>query len=172
MAVYLAERGVDAVAALLLAKLATELSAIDTERSDGITLAAPVSANYYKRPKAELAGATVHVEVFETGYEFNNSYVDSGDSRAVYGLPVTVRLTYFNRTGADRDEMVTRMRRYSAGLFNSVSKFSGLADSDDGTQIAAVDSITPPWDDLDQSAPGVFKGSITLNLTVKCEEIQ
>jgi len=172
VAVKLAERGVDAVVSALQTYLPTELTAIDTERADSITMAAPANANYYKRPKAEIAGATAHVEVYESGFDFANPYTDSGDSRAVYSLPVTVRLSYFNRDGGDRDEMVTRMRRYSAGVFNAISKNNSLGDSDDATQIAGVDSVTPPWESITEAQPGTFKGEITLQLTVKCEEVQ
>jgi len=172
VAVKLAERGVNAVVSCLQTYLATELTAIDTDRADGITMAAPANANYYKRPKAEITGATAHVEVFEGGYEFRNPYVDSGDSRAVYDLPVTVRVTYFNRSGDTRDKMCIRMRRYSAGVFNAISKHSELADSDDATQIAGINSVTPPWESITETEPGTFKGSITLQLTVRCEEVQ
>jgi hypothetical protein len=172
MAVKLAERGVDAVVLCLQTYLAAELLAIDTDRADGITMVAPANTGYYRRPKVEIAGATSHVEVFEGGYEFGNPYVDSGDGRAVYDLPVTVRLTYFNRSGADRAEMCTRMRRYSAGVFNAISKHSDLADTDDATQIAVVNSVTPPWESISEADPGTFKGQITLQLTVRCEEVQ
>ena len=176
MAIYLAERGVDAVAALLLSQLGIELTAIDTERDDGITLAAPVAANYYKRPKPVIEGGTVHVEVYEGSIEFLGSSrtfgTNIGDARALYELPVTVRLTYFNRDGDTRDTMIVRMRRYAAGLFNSLAKNSDLSDSDDATKGVSVQSMTPPWEELDDSVPGVFKGRITMQSTVRCEEVQ
>jgi hypothetical protein len=172
VAVKLAERGVDSVVSVLQTYLATELTAIDTERADGITMAAPANVNYYKRPKPEIVGATSHVEVYENEFGFGNFYGDSGDSRAVYELPVTVRLTYYNRSGGDRNEMVTRMRRYSAGIFNVIAKHPELADSDNATNVTEITLVTPPWAELDDSEPNTFKGRITIQLTVKCEEVQ
>ena len=172
VAVKLAERGIDAVVSCLQTYLPTELTAIDTERADTITMAAPANVNYYKRPKPEMAGATAHVEVYEEEFGFGNFYSDSGDSRAVFDLPVTVRLTYFNRTGGDRNEMVTRMRRYSAGIFNVIAKHTDLADSDAATNVTELTLVTPPWSEISEEEPNTFKGRITLQLTVKCEEVQ
>ena len=172
VAVKLAERGIDAVVSCLQTYLPTELTAIDTERADTITMAAPANVNYYKRPKPEMAGATAHVEVYEEEFGFGNFYSDSGDSRAVFDLPVTVRLTYFNRTGGDRNEMVTRMRRYSAGIFNVIAKHTDLADSDAATNVTELTLVTPPWSEISEEEPNTFKGQITIQLTVKCEEVQ
>jgi hypothetical protein len=172
MAVKLAERAVDAVVAILLANLATELTAIDTERADGITMAAPIAAQYYKRPKAEISGATCHVEVFEGGFDFFNPYIDVDAQRAAYELPMTVRITFFNREGEDADTMMVRMRRYAAGVFNVLNKNATLGGSDDAIKIAAVDRVDPHWETEGEDADKIQKVQTTFDVSVKCEEVQ
>jgi hypothetical protein len=172
VAVKLAERGVDATVALLQSNLATELTAIDTERADGITMAAPANGDYYKRPKPEITEATAHVEVFEDAYEFANPYSDAAAQRATYELPITIRVTYFNRDGDTRDTMVTRGRRYAAGVFNVLNKNWDMDDADDATLNGVITNVTPPWVEGDESQPGQAKGRTTLSGVIKCEEIQ
>lgn len=170
--VKLAERGVGSIIALLQSQLATELTAIDTDRADGVTMAAPANGQYYNRPDPEIAGATAHVEVFEDEYEFTHALSDSGDGRANYDLPITIRVTYFNRDGDTRATMTTRGRRYAAGVFNALSKNHTLADSDDATIAVQVERVTPPWVEGDDADPNKFKGRITLSATVRCGEVQ
>ena len=172
MAVKLAERAVDALVTLYQAQLATELAAIVTERADLITLVAPETANYYKREKpGEIAGATTHIEVFDGGYEFDNPYTDSDAQRAVYTLPVTVRLTCFNRDGADADKMETRRRRYQAGLFNVINKNRAIDATDDAIKIGAVRAVPDPAGERDDDG-NVVSFQVSIELEITCEEVQ
>ena len=171
MAVKLAERAVDALVTLYQAQLATELAAIVTERADLLTLTAPDSGNYYKREKAEIAGATTHIEVFDGGYEFDNPYTDSDAQRAAYTLPVTVRLTCFNRDSADADEMETRRRRYQAGLFNVINKNRAIDATDDAIKIGAVRAVPDPAGERDDDG-NVVSFQVSIELEITCEEVQ
>jgi hypothetical protein len=172
MAVKLAERGVGAIIGLLQAQLETELAAIDAERADGITLAVPPDEAYYARPKPEIAGGAVHIEVYESEFDFLDPYTDADAGRAVFDLPVTVRVTWFNRDGDDRDTMVTRGRRYATAVFNVLNKNYSLADADDATVIISAQRVTPAWSELEEKEPGVMKGRITIATSTRCEEVQ
>lgn len=170
LAVKLAERAVDAIESLLQSNLSTELTAIDTDRGDGITMAAPANGQYYKREKAEVAGATAHVEIFESDWDFTNPYTDADAQRATYDLPVFVRVTCFNRDGDSADTMHARKRRYAAGVFNVINKNSDLGDSDDATINVVVQGVDT---DFDRDAEdNISKVRATLRLLVKCEEVQ
>ena len=173
VAVKLAERAIDAVVTLLQANLATELTAIDTERADSVTTAAPANAQYYKRPKAEIAGATVHVEVYESSFDFVNPYTDADAQRAVYEIPLTVRVTCFNRNGVDpANAMMKRMRRYATGVFNVINKNYTLDDSDDATQVGTVEGVDPHWEFEGEDADKVRKVQAVVRVNVRCEETQ
>ncbi len=171
MAIKLAERGVDAVAAMLLSKLSAELSAIETDRGDSITLEVPTAAQYFKRPKAEIQGGTTaaHVEVYESTFTLEQPYSDAAVQRATFELPLTVRLTYFNRLGHTPAVMNNQMRRYAAGLYNCFIRNYQLDDADDSTQWGYVTSVIP-FVDVNPDTDAVRKVSVTLNVIVKCEE--
>lgn len=172
VAVKLSERAVDAVVSLLQANLATELTAIDTDRADGVTMAAPANAQYYKRPKSEVAGATVHVEVYEGSFDFTNPYTDADAERAVYDLPLDVRVTFFNRDQDTADTMMIRMRRYATAVFNVINKNPSLADSDNATQHIVVTGVRPYWEVDSEDEDKVVRVRTTVSLTVACEEVQ
>jgi len=170
VAIKLAERGVDAVAAMLLAQMATELTAIETQRGDGITLEVPTAAQYYKRPHGPFGGTTAaHIEVYEESYVFDNPYSDAAVQRAAYELPLIVRLTYFNRVAKDKQFMVTQIRRYAAAMFNCFIRNYDLSDTDDSTKWAWVRSVDADTDSSEDGS-GVQKITATLKVTVKCEE--
>lgn len=178
VAVMLAERGIDAVVALLQANLGTELGLIDTDRADGITMAAPPNYAYHKRQKPEIVGGTAHIEVYEDEFAFKNfggdtseSYTDLGAQRAVYELPVTIRLTWFNRDQDDGDEMAVRGRRYSAGVFNTLAKTPTLDAADDALQAVRPLTVSPPWH-VTALADGIFKGQMEFPIAIDCEEVQ
>lgn len=172
MAVRLAERAVDAIVTLLKANLATELTAIDTERADGITMVAPGDAHYFKRPKATTHEGTASVEVFESDLEFTNPYTDAAAERAAYRLPITVRVTYCNAGGDTPDTMMIRMRRYSAGVFNVINKNYDLGDADDATKSVVVERVSAHWETEGEDADKVNKVQSTIELEVGCEELQ
>lgn len=172
MAVELAERGIDAMVAILQSALGTELAAIDTARGDSITMDVPASGNYYKYPKAEIAGETVHVEVFEDEFEFLNPYSDAASQRAVYLLPLTVRITHFNRANYSAGDMVTRSRRYATGVFNVINKNPYLAGTDDAIQVAVVEKVTPVWVPEGEDVQKIIKTVDTLQVVLRCEEVQ
>jgi len=174
VAVKLAERAVDSIVALLQSQFATELAAIDTDRGDGLTMAAPTSDNYYKYNRPELGGGEAHVEVFEEeDIEFLNPTKDISDARAQYRLDLVVRVTWFNRNQDTLEEMMTRGRRYAAGVFNTMTKNHLLADSDDATQYVEVNRVTPPTvGDVDEDGVNIAKGQTSIFITVPCEEIQ
>jgi hypothetical protein len=172
MAVKLGERSVDAVTSLLQSQLSAELGLIDTDRADGVTMAVPPTGNYYKRPRPMIIGGAAHVEVYEGVIEFENRYSDSDSQRATYTIPLTIRVTWFNRAGDSRDTMVNRGRRYSAGIYNVLTKSPNLSDSDDATIIGGATAVTPAWQTIEEPQPGTFKGSIEISAEVRCEEVQ
>lgn len=170
VAVKLSERAVDAVVALYQAQLPGELSAIVTERADGITLEAPTNSDYYKREKVEVATGQTHIEVFDGGFEFENPYSDADAQRAVYVIPLTVRLTYSRRDGANADTMELRRRRFQAALFNVVNKNRHIDASDDAVQIGVVTGVPDPA--IEREDGNVVKFQVSVNVLVRCEEIQ
>jgi hypothetical protein len=170
MAVKLSERAVDAVVTLYQAQLSTELTAIYNDRGDSVSLAVPPNANYYKREKAEISDGQAHIEVFDGGFEFENPYSDSDAQRAVYVIPLTVRLTYFNRAGLDADAMELRRRRFQVGLFNVVNKNRSIDASDDAVQIGVVTGVPDPA--IEREDGNVIKFQVSVNVDVRCEEIQ
>lgn len=172
VAIKLGERSVGAVDALLKSELGTELGLIDVERDDGVTMLVPASADYTKYPREVIAGSGVHIEVFEDEVQFVNPFIDQDAQRAAYEIEVTIKVTWFNGGGESRDTMVTRGRRYQAGIFNCFSKNPGLADSDDATLGAVVKSVTPAWAFLDESEPNPIKGQAMVVAVVKCTEVQ
>jgi hypothetical protein len=91
LAVKLAERSIDAVVSLLQSNLAAELTAIDTERADGVTMAAPPNGNYYKYPKAEIGGGSAHISVYESAIEFDDPDRDAAAERATYDIPLDIK---------------------------------------------------------------------------------
>ncbi len=172
MAIYLAERVVDGVVAILQSDLATELGAIDTERNDGITLAAPANAQYTKYPLIETAGSTVHVEVFEGSWSFGISSTDANDQRATFDIPITVRLSHFNRDNDDSDTMMIRMRRYQVGLFNVINKNYDLGGSDPCLLVSTVTDCTPSWEIDDPLTPRIALVRASMTVNVKVAETQ
>ena len=172
MAVKLAERGVGAIVTLLQDELGTELGLIDTDRGDGITMAVPATAQYYTYPKAEIAGGTVHVEVFEGSIEFLNPYVDVDAQRAVYHLPVTVRVTHFNRQGESAASMMLRSQRYATGVFNVFNKNPLLKSADAAIQIGVAEGVDPAWEFDGEDVDKIIKTQVTIPIRLRCEEVQ
>jgi len=172
MAVKLAERGVAAVIAILQSDLATELAAIDTERGDSITMDAPAAGTYYHYPRAAIQGATCHVEVFEEEFEFTEPYSDAAHQRATYELPITIRLTHFNRANYSIEDMVTRSRRYGAGVFNVINKNHTLGGTDDAIQVAVVQRVQAQWITEGEPADKIVKTVDTVQVLLRCEEDQ
>lgn len=172
MAIKLAERAVDALVDLLQSNMSTELTAIDTDRGDGVTLAAPTADYYYKYPKAVIAGQGCHVEVFETGFDFTNQYTDPANQRAVYTLPVTIRITYLNRDGDNANTMATRGRRYATAAFNCVTKNYDIDETDAALKVATVVGVTTHWDQEGEDSQKVFKMQTAISVEVVCEETQ
>ena len=176
MAIKLAELGVGSTVALLKANLGTELGLIDTDRADAITMIDPAAANYYEYPLAEVAGNAAHVEVFEGAIDFGSledgSNTDIAAERATYTLPLTIRVTWFNRTGDTPAQMVLRGQRYSAGIYNVLIKDNTVGDSDDATKIGKITSVTPAWQGIAPDGTDRLKGQITLTAEIRCEETQ
>jgi hypothetical protein len=169
MAIKLAERGVDAIVSLLQANLGAEIGLINTDRGDGVNLSAPANSNYYKHDRSEITGGTVWIEVYEGSLTFPTAEEDAAASRATYDLPFTVRVTFFRRTGShDSADMVTLARRYATAIFNVINKNFDLADSDDATKGAWIDSVDRVIEDDDQ---GPYKCRVTLTGLMKCEEL-
>ncbi len=168
VAVKLAERAIGALDTLLKANLGTELSAIDSDRGDGITMAVPASGDYHHFRKEVVAG-DVTISIFEDAFTFLNPYTDAAAQRAVYELPITIRVTWFNRDGDAFADVETRSRRYLTGIFNVINKNDSLGDSDDATQsIVATDcSGTVGLDERNY-----LKGQAELRCLVRCEETQ
>lgn len=171
MAVKLSERGVSAIQTLLASDLETELTAIDTDRSDTITTAGTVTA-YYKYPRAVISGGQTHIEVFEESFEFEHPYSDADASRATYRLPVVVRITFFNRDQDSQENFTTRARRLAAGVFNVFNKKPTLAGADAAVQIVASTVVDPQWITDGDESQEITKALITIRLELMCEEVQ
>lgn len=168
VAIKLSERAVDAVVSTLQTNLGTELAAIDTERGDGVTLTVPASGDYHKRPKAVIEGSRVQIEVYEEGFSFDHPYSDMDAERAVFDVPIVIRLTCFNENGETADVMRTRMRRYTAGIYNTVIRNPRLGASDDAIQHAVLERTD--WD-IEAEGDSVTKVQVAMDATVKCEEV-
>ncbi len=97
MTIQLSERAVTAMISTLQANLPAELTLIETEFGDGVSLPAPANAEYYNRPKSEISDGDAHVEVFEDAYEFRDPYSDGAANRVSFNFELTVRLTFHNR---------------------------------------------------------------------------
>jgi hypothetical protein len=174
MAIRLSERVVDAVVTVLQAELETELTAIDTDRADSITMDVPLNADYYKHPQLELSGSVVHIEVWETEVSFiapPGPYVDQDHNRATFECFVTIRLTLFNREVHSSGDMRIRLRRYSAGLHNVFNQNPALGATDDAIQAAALDRVAWDLDAGDEAQENVRKVQLTAELRVRCEEV-
>ena len=171
VAIKLAERGVDAMVSTLQTNLVTELGAIDTERGDGITMAVPASGDYFKYPRAELAGKGPFVEVFEDAWDFDITSVDADDQKTEYVLPVTVRITYFNRDTDTADTMIIRMRRYAAAVAIVLLKNTNLVGNDDGVVIADLNRVENYWDVEGQTEDKRMKVGVTLRCQIACGEV-
>jgi len=175
LAIKLAERGVGSVVALLKSDLGTELGLIDTDRADTITMAVPAAGDYYTYPRAEIAGNASHVEVFEGELDLgplDDEKNDLSSNRATYTLPLTIRVTWFNRTGDDMDSMVKRGQRYSAGVYNALIKSSDMGDADDMTLAGKVTAVAPAHAGVSEPEAGILKGQITMAAEVRCGETQ
>lgn len=147
------------------------MAAIDTDRADTITTAG-TDTTYYTFPKPAIAGGQTHIEIFESAYEMDNPYIDADSSRAVYDLPVTVRLTFFNRNGDSQADFATRARRLATGVFNVFNKKPTLGGADDAIQIVAILSVAPQWDTEGEESVEISKAVTTLTMRARCEEVQ
>ncbi len=177
MSVQLSERAIDAVVALLTddtVGLTVELAAIDSDRADGVTMAAPADAYYFKYPRVEAAASSVHVEVFEDGFEIRHPYIDSNNGRASFDCPVTVRVIHFNNDGDTTATMITRMRRYMAGVYNVIAKNpNGLSgDGAAGIKLYTALAVQPAWELDDEDESRVIKIRAEILVEVKIEECQ
>lgn len=170
MAIKLAERGVAAVVTLMKANFGTELAAIDTERADGITMDVPAAGDYYDYPKVEIAGDTVKVEVFEQEFESIDFYSDADAARAVYHLPVTIRVTHFNRANHSPANMVKRSRRYATGVYNVFVQTPKVDAADASIQIGSIQSTAPVWETDGEDTSKIVATRITLTADLRCEE--
>jgi hypothetical protein len=166
LSIKLAERPVRAVVALLQAQLATELSAIDTDRGDSITMVAPAAGDYsaYEREVVDGKDGAAHVEVFEGPVGFNDPY-GTAVNRAVFDCPINIRVTYFGRIGAETlSDIRTRCRRYTAGIYNVIGQHRDLSDSDDATQLITANRVLPITEINAQKVQQIVEA------TVRCEE--
>ena len=167
MTIRLTEDVVNALGIIVAAQFAGELAAVDTERGDGITLAAPALANRYSYPKTPIQGPAAHLEMFEDGpVVFENSATDHQDLRAAYSVPMTVRCTWFNRDGDDEDTMYKRARRYASAITTMFAKNTkaGFVRLIRSTTVAMQHETEGEGDDK------VLKGVVTCGLVVDCEE--
>jgi len=169
--IQLGYRAVQAAITMLRANLADELTATAADFGS-FTPSAVANDDYYARPKAfpSLTTSQVWCEVYENTFTFEQPYSDAGNQRAVYDLPLTVRLTAINGRGNPPATMIEGMRQYAAALYNSFITNTDLGDADGATKVAIVSSVIPTWD-IDPESDLVRKASVTLNVVVRCEEI-
>ena len=178
MAIMLSERAIDAVVTCLTDNLGTECDAINADRADDYDIAPPLAANIYKLPKSELANGTVHVEVFEDTFEFDNPYSDIANNRAVTSIPTTIRVTFLNHgdnSGATMPAgaMITKMRRYGAAVFNAITKnYQLVSPVDDAIKLTRVVRVIPAWEVDDEDTNKVTKVTTTIQVVIEMEECE
>lgn len=168
----LAQRAIDATIALLNSDLAAYLQDQDLLWNDSIKLTAPASSAIFDYERAETAGPKVQIAVFEeTAYLLTDPYIDQQAGRAIYELPLLIRVTYSAELAKGPSEFMKRLRRYAAAIRDLIHAYQALGGTDDAIQSAVVSGIVPPRD----LKPGegedlVVKGEIGIRLLVRCEE--
>lgn len=170
VAIKLTERAINAIVATFQTYFTTEAAAIDADRADGIVLAVPDAANYYKRPKSEIAGATVHMEVFERSFPFEAPAIDAQYQRAQYDAGLVCRITCFNRNGETADAMFKRMRRYGSLMKIMFVKHPFLENNDSMIQGAVATEFQPHHETEGEDVDKVLKVRVTMPVTIKCTE--
>lgn len=159
--------------------LTTEIDAVNADRGDGITVLAPYiignlapggtveyTGDIYNHPKAVISGEKTtggtgsFVEVYEGGpVVFTNASTDHQGQRATFIAPVTIRVTWLNRSGDTEDTMYKRARRYASAV---VSVFAKHPSS--GT----VRLIRPTTVNIGDGT--ALKGSVSVGIAAECEE--
>lgn len=167
--IELSELPVRTVLETVRSHLPAEIDEINDAHSD-ITLTKPTTSGYYNRPKAEITGGDVHVEVYESGFDIRSPYQDVDANRATYDIPITVRLTAFNRANLSASDMMNALRRYEAALGRVFLENPYLDRQEDAVQVCRIDSVTPFWELAGADTEAVRKVSVALGLTVSVEE--
>lgn len=167
MAIALWETPVDALINLLQDNMATELSAIETERGDGLTLKAPANADYQVSEVGEATGYVV-VEILPTDFELADPYVDAGSNRATFEVEIEIKVTFTNPGGFTADQMKRAACRYGAAVFRVLLN-NPYVTAVDEVQIVRPGRIEIPTErELDED--GVSKTSVTVSCVARCEE--
>ncbi len=171
MAIKLAELGVGEVITLMKADLSAILTAIDTARSgDSLVLAVPAAADYYDYPNPVIGDGAAHVEVFEDDLTFLNPYSDAANARAVYELPINVRLTYINRNADTPTQMVARGRRYGFAISQVFRAKPTLGDVSPAIKVGISTVASPQWAEGEDTQK-IEKAHVAVSLLLKCEEL-
>jgi hypothetical protein len=160
------QAGMVAACANVTADVASEVG------ESSVTLTAPDNANYYNHPKAEVAGAVSHIEVFEGAFEMANPYTDAACGRLTYEMPLTVRFTLFNRDGSNANAMMMRMRLAGAAMVRVLlDAYTLQPATDDALKVSVPVGYTPYWEFAGEDVQKVFKVQATVAVLVSCEEI-
>ena len=122
VAVLLHESAVSGVMAVLQADLATQLTEIETERADSLTLTAPDTSSWNDARTPEFVANAVQIDVWDDDGGFPRADRDAstwqaGATRQItVSTRITIRLTHVNHDGVSISKMANRSRRYLAAL--------------------------------------------------------
>lgn len=168
VAIKLWETPVDALTTVLKSRLATELSAIEAERGDGLSLQVPASGDYYISEIKEATGPVI-VEVLPAAFELADPYVDAGSNRATFEVEILIRVTFTNRNQFSGDEMERAACRYAAAIFRVLLNYPYLEGTDPAVQIVRPGNFERELD-RDEDEDGVSKMRVTVSCVARCEE--
>jgi predicted Zn-dependent protease with MMP-like domain len=172
--VQLAELAVNRLISVISTGIAAELTAIATDRGDGLSLPEPSgdAGDIVSYPiEAETANDKIWIEVFEQPFTLDQAYTDSENNfRATWVIPCTVRVTLFNREQNTSSEMSDRIRRYSVALYNVVAKNNTLGG--EPIQMAWVQDMTPHWGISGEDEQTALKVQYEMTVIITAEEVQ
>jgi hypothetical protein len=178
VAVWLAERAVAEATALLKANLATELTAIDSDRSDSLVMTSVADADYHRYERPVVAGPRAQIDIWEGDIDFEGGdlgpghpYVDAAEARATWEIPIFIRVTFFNEGGEDGDTMVDRRRRYEAGVFNVFNKNVSGSGTYPEVRAAVITGVVDRQPEIGEGA-AIAKWHTTLSGIITGEEDQ
>lgn len=172
MTIKIAETPVSAIITALKARLGTELTTIETERGDGISLPAPAATDYFNRPKGELAGKGPFVEVFEDAFDMSQDYSDIEANRLTFVASITVRITLVNgNPWKSAEDMSTAMRRYGAAVGRVFVRYPQLENAETTVQAINPVNYEPHWIVEDENSDKVTKITLAIKSEVRCEEV-
>lgn len=153
MAVFLAELAVREIMATLQRRLPDELSKIEVERADGVSLPAP--ERWRERPAeldAILGGVRCAVEVYEESLEASvpEASLCAGSGATVSSeASLVVRVSHAATGDETPSEMAARTRRYAAAVVRVLRSNPSLESAADGLSVRLSGSVGLAYADAD-----------------------